>query len=289
MRVVALLIVLPLRLLWELIAAFGRILHAYLLTPLGWLFTRLVVEPVRWVWARLVVAPLVLVWRGLVWAFLRLVVEPVRWVWARLVVAPLVLVWRGLVWAFLHLVVEPLRWVLVALAATLRWLWSWLVVRPISWSFRVVLRPAALWLYRHVLVPIGQMIRLIGAGLEFLIVKPLTFAITLSGTAVRAAYRTAAAVLAACGRMIIDVLGFVWKIAGIIVRLLGRALYHATVRPVRWMWRTFVRPVIAAAGHVWRAFRVVTARTARWTRLNVARPVKDVTRSLLRAMGAGGP
>jgi hypothetical protein len=313
-RVIAVLIVVPLRLLWELFAVVGRFLNAYVLTPivwvlanlmgppLRWLIMTLVVVPLRWLWLglvwlwlNLVVTSLRWLWRGLVWVCVNLVARPLRWLFVALVVTPLRLLWLGLVWVCVNLVVTPLRWLLVTLVLLpLRWLCLWLIVHPARWLFRAVLMPLGRWLYRYVLVPIGHVFRSIGNGLM------MAIAFVMAGTAraVRAVYHVVRAVLAAFGRVVTDALSFAWRVACIVTRFIGLALFHVIVRPVRWVWRTLVRPLLAAVRWTWDVLVVSPARwawdtvvvsPARWVRLNVLRPAGDAVRSVIRAMGVGGP
>ncbi|MFE1175909.1 hypothetical protein ACFW5B_26505, partial [Streptomyces sp. NPDC058773] len=61
-RIVVLVLVVPVRLVWDALAALGRALHRTVLRPFGrglaWLWHTLVVLPVAWAWRTLVVAPL---------------------------------------------------------------------------------------------------------------------------------------------------------------------------------------------------------------------------------------
>ena len=71
----ALIIVVPIRLLWELLSATGRLVRAYVLRPLG-----------RLAYAVLVWSPVWLVRHPLWWMLRVLVLQPLRWVGGRLVV-----------------------------------------------------------------------------------------------------------------------------------------------------------------------------------------------------------
>jgi hypothetical protein len=190
-----LIIVLPVRLLWEVLSVIGRLLGAYVLRPLGWLLYNALVRPVAWVLRELV-------WRPIRWALRVLVVVPLRWV-GRRILLPL---GRAL-----------LRYVLVPLLSGLAWL-VMLVARPVG---RVL---AALW-----------------------------------------------PVLAAFGRL----LAHTWRLAGVI-------LHHLLVRPLKFLWRVVLRPVLRAVRRIWRA-TVVPA--ARWFRHHVGEPVRAAGRSVSRALG----
>src|SRR4051794_2723723 len=95
-RVLAVIVVLPFRLAWELLTAVGRFLERYVGGPLAWLWQRLVVVPLTFLWHWLVVVPATWLWR---WA----VVVPATWLWRWAVVVPLS-------WLAHWLLVVPLRW-----------------------------------------------------------------------------------------------------------------------------------------------------------------------------------
>ncbi|MFG1883968.1 hypothetical protein [Micromonospora sp. NPDC049102] len=172
-RGVALVLVLPVRLLWELFAAAGRLVHRHrhLLSPAGRFLRDWLVAPLVWALHRLL-------WRPLLWCAHHLLWRPPRWmarnlVWwlvvrfVRLVVAALVGAWRAAGWL--------LRWVyrllLPPVGPGLRWLWRhtvrpllsgirWVLsvtVVPVARGLRSVWRatvtPAARWTRRAVLDP----------------------------------------------------------------------------------------------------------------------------------------
>ncbi|MEV7212415.1 hypothetical protein AB0O31_04910 [Kitasatospora cineracea] len=177
-RPVVVAVVVPLRLLWELLALVGR--------GAGWLLDKVLVVPLRFLW-RWVLRPL------LTW----LVVTPLRWLW-RYVLEPvleflfryvLVPAWDGLVavatgfgrvvaWLAYYLVAVPLRafgrWVLVPLgkafyhglwrpvlfpvlrALWLAFCWAWRIGGRI-WRFTVV--APCRWVRRDVWWPVKAEIR----------------------------------------------------------------------------------------------------------------------------------
>lgn len=91
-RIVVLVLVIPVRLVWDALTAAGRAVDRSVLRPLGRGLARLwhtvVVRPVAWAWRTLVVVPVAWTWRTLV-------VLPLGWIWRTLVVAPLVWLWRA--------------------------------------------------------------------------------------------------------------------------------------------------------------------------------------------------
>ncbi|WP_282205700.1 hypothetical protein [Kitasatospora fiedleri] len=152
-RLVVVAVVVPLRLLWELVALVAR--------GAGWLVDRVLLWPLRLLWRgvlgpllyRLVVVPVGRLWRWVV-------VVPLTWLWRWVVRPVLAALWnyvlapigrgtaylavgfgRVVAWSAYHLVAVPVRalwrWVLVPLGRAFRdWLW-----RPVLFP---VLR--ALWL-----------------------------------------------------------------------------------------------------------------------------------------------
>ncbi|GGL32073.1 hypothetical protein [Nocardia jinanensis] len=205
-RGLAVLLLVPVRLLWEavklcgravvtacvyvlerLVEPVGRFLWYRLVRPL-WLF----VKDVLWGWALqhvlwgLVLTPLGALLMDWLLRPLRHAVE--RWLWRRLLRPALVLLWRRL-----------LRPVLGAIAVIVEWLWRWCVEWPLRQVWRWVLRPCGLlvvaivsygwrgataavrvlivvpcaFVYRTVLRPV---LRALGTCWDFIVVRPIAFA-----------------------------------------------------------------------------------------------------------------
>ncbi|MER5703320.1 hypothetical protein ABT023_15450 [Micromonospora sp. NPDC002296] len=167
-RGVALVVVLPVRLVWELLAGSARWLARQLLSPLGRALRAWVLRPLAWLLDRLVWIPLVwltrhLLWHPLVWVF-RTLVRPV----ARLLVGAADWLIRNmlvpLVRAFgpaLAAVGRGLWWLLRLVADALGYAWR-LTGRIVDFLHRLLLRPAGLalrWLWRHTAVPTGRVLR----------------------------------------------------------------------------------------------------------------------------------
>lgn len=214
-----LIVIVPVRLLWEALRVLGRLVRAYVLYPLGWLLYHGLLRPLSWALRTLLLRPL----------------------------------W----WALVHLVALPLRWALRTFVAI-----------PARWLYRAVLTPLGRALVRYVLLPLGQ-------GLVWLvsvIVIPLVWAARWLGRGLAALWRTVLwPFLAAFGRLV----AYAWHLAGVV-------LFHLLVRPVRFVWRTVVRPVLRAVAYVW---RVTVVRAARWAGVHVWEPARAVTRSVSRALG----
>ena len=218
-RVIAILIFVPLRLLWEVVAAIGRAVEAWVIRPISLLLHHVLVRPVRWLFTVLVVIPL-------------------------------------------------------------RWLW------------RAVLTPVGRWLWTYVLFPVARAVGWALGWLLLIILTPFVYVGELIGKGLRAFYRWIRPALAALGRLLADALSYAWGVATVVVRFIGRVLYHTLVRPVRWLWRIVIRPVLAAMGFAiaW-AWRVAVVQPARWAHKNVLRPatqtVNEVRRTVIRAFGLG--
>ncbi|MBW5480664.1 hypothetical protein [Streptomyces bambusae] len=188
-KVVAVLVVLPVRALWELLAACGRFLGRYVLGPLctyvlvpllkavfvwPWVaLWRYVVVPVGRFLYRFVVVPLAYVFGPLAlavaWLDQALTLVLIVWPWT--------VVYRGLLrpvglavgWIARMLgryVLRPLYdYVLAPLGQLLAWAWgvagrilAWFG-RGLRWVAWVVLGLPAVWIYRHVLTPVGHAVR----------------------------------------------------------------------------------------------------------------------------------
>ncbi|WP_327118652.1 hypothetical protein OG206_21950 [Streptomyces sp. NBC_01341] len=259
-RIVVLVLVLPVRMLWDLLVAGGRLLDRLLLRPLSraaewfcdqvlapaakalaWLAVALFVWPWVGLW-RYVVVPVVhygvvvpLVWlhsavlvpagHGLRWVYTRLLVPAVAALVTLLLVWPAVGVWRYLL--------RPL-----GIGAV--WLVTTLVVLPAEWLYGRVLTPlghGVAW----VLGRVGRGLVVLGRGLwtggAWLVVTLLV----LPGAWV---YRR---VLAPLGREIVTAVGVAWRIAGFISRAVGRVLAwlgrHLVGAPAVWVFRAVCTPV----------------------------------------------
>jgi hypothetical protein len=201
-RVLAVIFVLPFRLLWELLRVVGRFLSRYVGRPLAWLWHYAVEVPLAFLWHYLIAVPGAFLWRYLV-------VIPGVFLWRYLVVSPGVFLWRYVVvvpvrWLWAHVFRPALVWGVVA---PLAWLWSvtapmwralgrgawWLlsglgrgiaVVLIAGWQgagwvlrqfYRWLLRPvglAASWCWRYTVVPAYRMIAAGGRWVREEILRP---------------------------------------------------------------------------------------------------------------------
>lgn len=216
-RGVALVVVLPVRLLSELIAAAGRLLHRYLLRPAGRFLRRWLLAPLAWVLHRLVWLPLVWCARHLLWL-------PLVWV-ARTVI------WPALLWVTRH----GLRPVLVVLRRVVVWLATYLVLWPLQW-LGAVLTPVGRLVVDAVVGAwrtAGRVLRL----LHRLLLRPL-------GRGLRWLWRHTV-------RPLLSGVRWVWSATVVPVARGLRAVWRATVAPAaRWARRSVLAPARLAVREV---------------------------------------
>jgi hypothetical protein len=294
-RIVVLVLVVPVRMVWDALVVAGRFLHATVLRPLGrallWLGRAVFVRPFVGLW-RYVVVPLakalarlgnVLVVVPLVWLY-RYVLTPVghavAWV-ARGVGAGLAWVYARVFTPVGHAVMWVLRGVGAVLAAigigiraAVDWLVRYLVVVPARWLYEWVLAPvgrAIVWCVKGLVWLVGMVVTGIGIALYW--ITRVLF--VLPALAVwRWVLTPVGRVLAVIGREVWDALGHAWRVAGRISlavgRFLGTLFRLVLVEPVRWAYRTVLTPL----GHV---IRDVVLRPA----AEAARSVGRATRQAL--------
>ncbi|RPF40566.1 hypothetical protein EDD96_4334 [Streptomyces sp. Ag109_G2-6] len=238
-KVVAVLVVLPVRMVWDLGAACARAAGRHVLAPLGnglgWLLVRLWRYAVRPLGAAVLYWPWVGLWRY--------AVAPAGSAAYRYLLRPLGL---GAAWV----VLACGRYVLAPVGAGLGWVLRDLVAPPLA------------WLYRRVLTPFGHGVRWLLRGACLLVfVWPWTglwrYAVLPLGRG--AAWVVVHVLVPPLVLLVRNVLAPAWHLAGRITRALGRGL--------RWLWRgcvarplaRFRRQVLTPVGHalrqVWRAAR----------------------------------
>ncbi|MGW0393967.1 hypothetical protein ACWDYJ_24365 [Streptomyces sp. NPDC003042] len=287
-KIVAVLVVLPVRVVWDLLVAGARAAHRHVLGPLyahvvgpvlralGWVAVTLFKLVFVWPWVglwRYVLAP---VGRGIGWLASGLytyVLAPVGRALYRYLLDPLA---RGAMF-----VLRPLGW---ALAMTL-FVWPWVGL------WRYVLRPVGLglaWLaavtWRYVLVPVGHglawvaaavyryLLRPVGQGVAWLAVGLYRYVLTPVGQAIAWAWHVAARITGALWR------GFKWA---------ARVL-------VGWPLAQVYRYVLAPAGRftreVWRTVRgAVREAGAEVRRMLFGGPAGEPARSRARTLGSKTP
>ncbi|MEU6869797.1 hypothetical protein [Streptomyces sp. NPDC046751] len=327
-RIVVLVVVLPVRMVWDALVVAGRAVDRALLRPLGralsWLFGTLVVIPADWLYAS-VLTPLghALLWLAaavFVWPWVALwryavvpgarygLVVPVVWLYGS-VLTPL---GRGLRWVCRELLVPAGRGIRAVVGQVL----TVLLVLPVTGLWRYVLVHVALataWLAEHLVVrPLARLYREaltpLGHGITWLLDLPARgiaaagaglwtatgwLVATLVAAPLRWLYRR---VLAPVGREIADALGIAWRVAGYLSRAVGRAIAwlarYLVVAPVTWVHRTVCTPV----GHflrdrIWAPAKrgaVEAGRAARSALRSARETVRQARRDAWRAL-VGGP
>ncbi|MFI6050619.1 hypothetical protein ACIBCO_11070 [Streptomyces violascens] len=270
-RIVVLVLVVPVRIVWDLLAAGAKVLRRAVLAPL---WRALVVIPFGWLYAcvltplghatawlgRVVGAGIGWLGRGVAWVAVTLVAVPVAWAY-RTVLAPL---GRGVA----RLARGTGRGLLWLLRAVFVWppvtLWRWVLAPLLRYGLVV---PGS-WLYRHVLTPAGHAVALlatlaaaglaaVGRGLAALAVLLLVVPVVWVYRRLLTPLGRAVAVVL---REVGDAIGHAWRAAGFVSRAVGRALKwlarNLLGRPVRWVYAVLLTPV----GH--------------WVREAVLRPAK---------------
>ncbi|GAA2956206.1 hypothetical protein GCM10010446_46620 [Streptomyces enissocaesilis] len=309
-RIVVLVLVVPVRMVWDLLAvcgkAVGRALAAVfrllVAAPLVWLYGNLLVPVAKalgYVAHAVLIMPWVLLWKYVLVPVVRYgIVVPAVWLYRR-VLTP---AGRGLAWlgrtvghavaAAARAVGAAVAWVARMLAVVpLVWLYTYVLTpvgRGLSWLGRTVLESVALWEY--VLVPSARGVVWLAAGLwravawcvTTVLVAPLVWL-----------WR---AVLVPVGRETAAAFGHAWRIAGYVSRAVGRALKwlgrNLVGRPVRWVWLSVCTPV----GHwvrdtLWAPVRraaVEAGRAAREALRSAREAVRQARRDAWRAL-VGGP
>jgi hypothetical protein len=289
-RIVVLVLVVPVRLVWDGLVVGGRFLYRTVLRPVG----RAVFV---WPWVALWRYGVVPLAKALAWLTHLLVLVPLGWLY-RYVLTPLGhgLAWSarrfggGLAWVYAR-VLTPVghacAWVAGGAAAGVAWVVGG-VAAGVAWLGRYLLVLPAGWLYAWILTPIGHAVAWCGRGLLWLLSAIGTgIGVALYWTARILLVLPAVAlwrwvltpvgrVLVVVGREVRDALGHAWRIAGHISLAVGRALGTLLrwifVEPVSWVYRTVLTPV----GHVVRDLVLRPVAEA-------ARAVGRVTRQVLTA------
>ncbi|MFD0900602.1 hypothetical protein [Actinomadura sediminis] len=183
LRAIAFVIVLPFRLLYDLIRVVGRglgrvfggiwnALYRWILAPvgraIGVTLYYLLVVPARWV-HRVLLTPLghgiaaALRWIG--WLLGLVLLTPLLWLLNVLIAIPAVFLWK-------YVLYPPLLWIgkmFKAVGRGLAWAWNVLIVTPwgyaarfLKWLWRVFVATPSRWLWTNVLSPVGRGIGAVG-------------------------------------------------------------------------------------------------------------------------------
>ncbi|MEU0113636.1 hypothetical protein ABZ137_07855 [Streptomyces bobili] len=241
-RIVALVLVLPVRMAWDALVVACRSLNDLLLRPFG--------RALLWLGRVLVVLPLVGLWRYVVVP----VGKALAWLGKVLVVAPLVRCHRyflipvghALVWLYARVLTPAV----IGLGAALARLARYLVVVPARWLYDWFLAPvgrAVAWC----VVGVGRLLGLLVTGVGRVLYWVTRVLFVLPALALwRWVLAPVGRVLAVVGREVWDALRHAWRVAGhislVVGRFLGTLLRWIFVEPVRWVYRSVLTPV----GHV---------------------------------------
>ncbi|MEV0492488.1 hypothetical protein [Streptomyces atratus] len=299
-RVVVLVVVLPVRMVWDVLVATARAADRVLLRPLGralsWLGRVLVVVPL----VRLYESVLTPLGHGLRWLG-AVVGQGLRWLGAAVFVWPWVALWRYVVVPVVRYgVVAPVvwlyRWVLTPFGLGLRWVYRKLLTpagRGLATGIGWVLTAVFVWpvvgVWRYVLVPLALAVSWL---VEHLVVAPLAWTYRALLTPLGRGIAWLADVVAS------GVVAAARGLGAVVGRLVGMLL----VAPVAWLYRRVLAPVgreIAAAigvawriaGHISRAVGRGLARLAwhligapvAWVYRTVCTPVGHVVRDAVWA------
>ncbi|MFC3577545.1 hypothetical protein ACFOZ0_30640 [Streptomyces yaanensis] len=307
-RIVVLVLVVPVRMVWDALVVGGRLLRDTVLRPVGRVLAWVAWAVFVWPWVTLWRYVLVPLGRGLAWLGRVLVVVPAVWAY-RNVLTP---AGRGIAWV-LRAIGAGLGWVLRGIGAGLGWVYArvltpvghavlWLlkgigyvlavlgtgVYAVVAWLVRHLVVVPAVWLYTYVLTPVGHGIAWLAAGLMWLVRVIFTgigaalywtvrlLLVLPALTLWRWILAPVGRVLVVVGREIGEALGHAWRVAGHISlavgRFLGTLFRWIFVEPVRWVYRTVLTPL----GHFVRDTVLRPAAEA-------ARSVGRITRQALAA------
>lgn len=282
-RIVVVVLVLPVRMVWDALTALWHAADRVLLRPLGralaWLLDTLVMTPLTWLYTW-VLTPL---GKAASWLAVALLLWPWIGLWRYMVVpvarygiaAPAVWLYGAVLTPLGH----GLRWIGTALLAPaarglgtgLTWLLTTLLVLPAAGLWRYVIVPVVryglivpvVWLYEAVLTPLGlgtawvlgrlwqgtawllgRIWRGIAATGRGLGIALAWLVMTLLVAPVSWTYRR---ILAPTGREIAAAFEVAWRITGYVSRAVGRAIawfaWHLIGAPVSWAYRTVCIPI----------------------------------------------
>ncbi|MFF8501907.1 hypothetical protein ACF07L_14860 [Streptomyces anulatus] len=282
-RIVVVVLVLPVRMVWDALTALwhaadrvllrplgralARLLDILVLTPLTWLYTWVLTplgKAASWLAVALLLWPWIGLWRYLVVPVARYgIAAPAVWLYGA-VLTPL---GHGLRWIGTALLAPAAR----GLGTGLTWLFATLLVLPLASLWRYVIVPVVryglivpvAWLYGAVLTPLGlgtawvlgrlwqgttwvlgQVRRGIVATGRGLGIALAWLVMTLLVAPVSWTYRR---ILAPVGREIAAAFEVAWRIAGYVSRAVGRAIawlaWHLIGAPVSWAYRTVCTPI----------------------------------------------
>ncbi len=324
-RIVVLVVVVPVRMLWDLLAVCGRAVERALLRPTGrglvWLYENVLTPVGRGaVWLAGFVGRLLFVWPWVaLWRYLVVpvvtygVVIPVVWIHRRLLTPLghgiawlLVGIGHGIAWLVEHLLVAPARWIydrlltpvghgaawLAGFVGRLLFVWPWValwryLVVPVV-TYGVVI--PVVWIHRRLLTPLGHGIAwlLVGIGHGIALVgKGVWTAVTWTVTTLLVVPLVwiFRRVLAPVGREIVAAFAVAWRVAGYLSGAVGSALRWLAWNAVGRPVRWFYRNVATPVGHV---IRDAVWRPARRAAIEAGRAAGSALRSARETVRQAG-
>ncbi|MFV2172707.1 hypothetical protein ACFHW2_19655 [Actinomadura sp. LOL_016] len=177
LRAIAFVIVLPFRLLYDLVRLIGKglgwalggiwnALYTWILAPVGRAIAvtlyYLLVVPARWIY-RVLLTPIghgiVAVLRWIGWLLDLVLLRPLVWLLNVLIVIPAVFLWK-------YVLYPPLVWIgkmFMGIGRGIAWVWNILIVTPwryaarfLAWLWRIFVATPCKWLWTNVLRPVGR-------------------------------------------------------------------------------------------------------------------------------------
>nr|WSX51878.1 hypothetical protein OG409_24905 [Streptomyces sp. NBC_00974] len=292
-KIVAVLLVLPVRVVWDLLVAAARTLGRTVLGPLWERALLPVLRGLGLVTEILVKAVFYWPWIGL-WRFVAVPVgQGIAWLGRGVYAYALRPLGQGIAWLGRGVYAYVLRPLGQGAAWLVRAVYAY-ALRPVGVGLKLLGRVLGMtlfvwpWvgLWRFVMVPVGRYVLLpLGQGLAWLVTHLVRYLLVLP---VRALYRYVAAPagrgLYAClllplGRLLVSA----WHLAGRLSRALGRGLVllwrGLVVRPAAWAYRWIATPVGHAVRAVWTSARRAVRTVHRQVIAPVGRAAGEVWRS----------
>ncbi|CAM5439111.1 hypothetical protein SAVIM338S_02606 [Streptomyces avidinii] len=292
-KIVAVLLVLPLRVVWDLLVAAARTLNRTVLGPLWEHALRPALRGLGLVAGILMKAVFYWPWAGL-WRFVVVpVAQAVGWLGRSLLAYVLRPVGQGIGWVGRGVYAYVLRPVGQGIGWVGRGAYAYLL-RPVGqglrWCGRALGMALFVWpwvgLWRFVVVPVGRYVLVpLGKGLAWLVTRLVRYLLVWP---VRALYRYVAApagrglyayLLLPLGRLLVSA----WHLAGRLSRALGRGLARLwrglVVRPAAWVYRWIATPLGHAVRAVWTTARRAVRTVHRQAIAPVGRAVGEVWRA----------
>ncbi|WP_067793448.1 hypothetical protein [Actinomadura formosensis] len=298
-RIVALVIVLPLRLVHDLFVQAGRGARAVWrrLTRAPGRLARLIGRMLRGLWLALygrLLAPLgrlvMAIGRGIGALLDLLVVRPLRWLAIAMILGFLRRLGRGSgrLGRWLHRVlIAPVGRFLALLGRGLGRVLEFVLLRPLRWLGQgpawllAVTGRGFMLLFQGIALLIGVLVVMPAVLLWRYVLRPPLLGLARLGRGVLFVLGTVGSVLASGLYAFASAIVWSWRLLGRCLRWLGRVLVVLPARAVR---RHLLAPVAAGAAGTW---RLATRMLRRLGRTFIVAPARAVRTSVLRPIGDG--